>query len=348
MELQQLPSTPGRLRHVGRRLGLTEAAYRRALELAELAPDGATWLRLMDRFLLAIGVLFVVAGIAAFFAYNWADLHQLAKFALIELGIVAAVVLAWWRGLDSLPGRAALFAAAFLVGVLLALYGQVYQTGADPYGLFLGWALLIAGWAIIGRQPAIWFLMLVLANLSLILYWTQVLYPPPGFWGLTQILGPLVWLGTTVMDARLGSLVFLLNVAVLVAWEVIARRDAGRPPGLWFPRLVAVGALANVVIGTLMVILGPREAGTIWHLAAPVFFVIFTGVSFWYYRHQRRDLLMLTACLTGAIVIVTTLVGRMVDFDTDTALLLAFLVIAQTAGAAFWLRGVSRNWGAIA
>jgi hypothetical protein len=38
----------------------------------------------------------------------------------------------------------------------------------------------------------------------------------------------------------------------------------------------------------------------------------------------------------------------MVDFDTDTALLLAFLVIAQTAGAAFWLRGVSRNWGAIA
>jgi uncharacterized membrane protein len=347
MELQQLPPTPARLRHIGRQLGLTEAAYRRALELAALAPDGPTWLRLMDRFLLAIGVLFLVAGIAAFFAYNWAELHKLAKFALIELGIVAAVVLTWWRGLDSLPGRAALFAAAFLVGVLLALYGQVYQTGADPYGLFVGWALLIAGWAVIGRQPAIWFLMLVLANLSLILYWTQVLYPPPGFWGLTQILGPLVWLGTTVMDARLGSLVFLLNIAVLVAWEVTARRQAVRLGGLWFPRLVAVAALANVVIGTLMLILEVFDEVTIWHLGAPAFFAIFSGVSFWYYRHQRQDLLMLTACLTGGIVIITTLVGRIVELDTGTALLLAFLVIGQTAGAAFWLRGVSRSWASM-
>ncbi len=186
--------------------------------------------------------------------------------------------------------------------------------------------------------------MLVLANLSLILYWTQVLYPPPGFWDLTQALGPLVWLGTTVMDARLGSLVFLLNISVLIAWEMTAQGRSFRRSSLWFPRLVALVALATVVVGTLALILEIFDEPTIWHLTAPVFFALFAGVSFWYYRQQRRDLLMLTACLTGAIVIITTLVGRIVELDTGTALLLAVLVIGQTAGAAFWLRGVSRGW----
>ena len=39
----------------------------------------------------------------------------------------------WWRGLNDPGGRASLFAAAILADVLLALVGQVYQTGADTF-----------------------------------------------------------------------------------------------------------------------------------------------------------------------------------------------------------------------
>ena len=52
------------------------------------------------------------------------------------------------HGLDAVAGRISLFATAFLSGILLAVFGQVYQTGADPYGLFLAWALLILPWAV--------------------------------------------------------------------------------------------------------------------------------------------------------------------------------------------------------
>ena len=216
---QETTASYANVHEMARQLKLNAAAYRRAIEIARLAPDRADWLRHIDRFLIAIGALLIVAGIASFFAWNWSDLNYLVKFALIEGGIVAAVVLAWRFGLDSNAGRISLFAAAFLTGTLLAVFGQVYQTGADPYGLFLAWAVLILPWAIIGRQAGIWMLLQILLNLTVIMYYTQVLNPPDGWWQLSQLLGPLVWLGTTVMDSTLASYLFALNAVALVIWE---------------------------------------------------------------------------------------------------------------------------------
>ena len=141
----------GNVNELAAELRLSDAAYQRAIALAGLIPDRSDWLRYIDHFLIAVGALLVVAGITAFFAWNWADLHYLAKFALIQGGIVGSAVLSWRLGIDSVGGRSSLFASAFLVGILLAVFGQVYQTGADPYGLFLGWAILILPWASAGR-----------------------------------------------------------------------------------------------------------------------------------------------------------------------------------------------------
>jgi len=191
------------LQRLASELSLSTAAWRRAVEIAGIAPGRSDWRRGMDVFLLAVGVLLIVIGIAAFFAWNWADLGRAAKFALIQGGVVAAAVLARWRRLDTIAGQAALLAAAGLVGVLLAYFGQTYQTGADPYGLFLAWALLILPWALIGRQAGLWIMLLLLANLTLILYWTQVLDPPGGLWQLSMLLGPLVGLGMAAMNSEL-------------------------------------------------------------------------------------------------------------------------------------------------
>ncbi|MET0204922.1 MAG: DUF2157 domain-containing protein [Casimicrobiaceae bacterium] len=60
------------------------------------------------------------------------------------------IALAVWRGLDTLPGKAALV-AALLAGALLALVGQVYQTGADTFELFAAWAVAIV--VLVARMP---------------------------------------------------------------------------------------------------------------------------------------------------------------------------------------------------
>jgi uncharacterized membrane protein len=286
----------------------------------------------------------ICAGVTAFFAWNWAELQQMGKFALIEGGVALAVIIAWRMKLDSTAGRAALLAAGFLVGVLLAVYGQVYQTGADPYGLFLGWGLLILPWALVGRQAGLWMLLAVLANLSIIMYWTQVLHPPGGLWQLSQLLGPLAWLSTTIMDSRLANIVFALNAAILIAWEILALRGADWMQTRWFPRVMAFGCLTIVLIPTLFIAIGASMGSDWrWSFTSPVLFALSVTACFFYYQKRQPDLFVLTLCLLGAIMVTTCLFARgMRGFD-DT-LLLALLIIGQTAGAAYWLRSVSRRW----
>ena len=79
--------------------------------------------------------------------------------------------LAYWRlGPERATGKAALLVAAILLGVLLALFGQTYQTGADTWELFATWAALITPWVIVGRFAGLWMLWLALLNVAIVLY----------------------------------------------------------------------------------------------------------------------------------------------------------------------------------
>jgi len=343
------PATPASVHELATALALDEAAYARAVELAQLRPDRNDWRRWLDRFLAAAGALLIIAGITAFFAWNWADLHRMAKFALVEAGIVAAVLLAWRLKIDSTAGRAALFAAAFLVGVLLAVFGQVYQTGADPYGLFLAWAVLVLPWALVGRQAGLWLLFIVLLNLALILYWTQVLHPPDGWWQLTQLMGPLVWLGSLVLDSRLAGWLFALNAGALVVWELAAGLGVAWFQGRTGPRLLALAALYTVLAPTLILIFA-ASAGENAEITvlSPLLFAAALAACLGYYQYGKRDLFMLTAGVFGAILVVTAFTVRHLFMNVGSLLALAVLLMAQIGAAAWWLRHVARRWQALA
>lgn len=325
-------------------LGLGRSARERALELADLKPSPTLWRRYLDRFLMAVGVALIVAGITAFFAWNWAGLAPFQKFALIQIAIVSAVLATWRLGMDSVGGRGCLFAAAFLIGVLLAVFGQIYQTGADPYGLFFGWAVLILPFALIGRQAGIWMLLLILINLGTIMYWTQVLNPPDGWWQLSQLLGPIVWLGTTITSSSLASILFVLNVLALIIWEMAGSRWAWCR-GRLFPRITAFLALATVLIPTLlMIFIESADGDTDLSVISPALYLAATALGLYYYQFQRRDLLILTQCLFGVILVVMAMAIRVMFEGFESTLVLAILLLGQTAGAAWWLRGVSRRW----
>jgi uncharacterized membrane protein len=327
-------------------LELDEAAYRRAVEVAGITPTRSESLRHLDRFLTASGALLVVAGIAAFVAWNWGGLGHFTKFALVQFALVAAVALACLLRIDTIGGRAALLVAALLIGILLALFGQVYQTGADPYGLFLVWALLILPLALVGRHPALWLLVLVLLNLSLTLFWTQVLYPPPGWWQLTQLFGPVFMLGATMMDWRLASCLFALNGSALILWELAARGGAPWLRSRLMPRATAVLALSTVVGPTLALIFSTALGGRSTHtVVSPVLLALAVTATLTWYRYRKPDLFMLTTALFAVILVVTAFGARLVD-DIEALLPLALLLIAQVAGAAYWLRHVAMRWEA--
>ena len=97
---------------------------------------GLPWRLWLDRGLLVLGVALIVAGIGYFFAHNWQHLTDDDKLG-------SAPGRSWRRlpvrsglGRDRFIGKLLLLAASLLVGVFLAVFGQVYQTGADTYSLF--------------------------------------------------------------------------------------------------------------------------------------------------------------------------------------------------------------------
>ena len=65
------------------------------------------------------------------------------KLGSVQLAIFGCLGAAYFQNLQQLPGKVLLLGASVLIGVFLAVFGQVYQTGADAYNLFTMWALLI-------------------------------------------------------------------------------------------------------------------------------------------------------------------------------------------------------------
>ncbi|MGH6960824.1 MAG: DUF2157 domain-containing protein, partial [Dongiaceae bacterium] len=137
---------------------------------ASAVRDDAAWASWAGRAILALGAGHLLAGLVSFFAYNWADMSAFAKFATVEAGLVIALAGAWFAGIARPLGQILLIAASILVGVLLAVIGQVYNTDADAYSLFAAWTVLILPWVVASRSAAHWCLWLIVVYAALSLY----------------------------------------------------------------------------------------------------------------------------------------------------------------------------------
>lgn len=118
----------------------------RAIDVAGLRPSRRAWAVFVDRLLLWLGGLALAFAVLFFVAYNWAEMGRWARFCLVQIALVAAIGIASWGNSPPTLRRVALTSASLLVGVLLALFGQVYQTGADTWQLFFTWAVLTLPW----------------------------------------------------------------------------------------------------------------------------------------------------------------------------------------------------------
>ena len=212
-----------------------------------------------------------------------------------------------------------------MVGVLLAVFGQVYQTGADAYQLFLTWTILIIGWVIISRFSGLWFGLLVLLNITLITYWNQALGE-----------------SSPAMFITLA----LLNALALFAWEYAHWRGVSWLQHRWLPWLIAPATFLTFIIPTLEFIFSGDRSG-LFLLLAPALYLIFTAVSIFFYQKIVPDLFTLTITSLGLIVVITSTFIELLDIDFDDAFVLfvvSVLIIGQTALAVTWLRRVAEAW----
>lgn len=306
---------------------------------APTLPTRADWRHWLDRALLILGTALLCAGVIVFFAFNWAALHKFSKFGLLAAALTLLAGFAAWRPSGDLAGRAALAGAQIVSGVLLAVIGQTYQTGADAWQLFALWTLLAVPWALAARAAPHWWIVLAIGNVALLRYGSVRL----GVGGMFELLFSADWARATLL-ALLGA-----ALIQLAAWYLLAARAAAWGfRGATGPRLIGTLACAYAGWVGLMSVLTNDVASA--PLLASV--VALAGLGAWF-RWRAFDIVVLSlVCLTGIGVIVV-LVGRwLIDAHGDFGafLLLALLTIGLAVVAATWLlrawRQVSSEQGA--
>lgn len=282
-----------------------------ALRAAGLVPDRAQWRAFLGQLSLWLGTLALAAAVIFFFAFNWDSLGRLAKLGLVEAAILAALLTSWRLDLNSMAGKAILTLLALLVGALLALTGQIYQTGADPWSLFGWWAVLILPWVLLGRFTPLWLLWLALLNLAAWLYFSMASS------------------GETVLWALLA-----LDSLALAAWEAGHRSGIAWLRDSWPPRLAAIagGVMATGLAMWSIFDGGPGFLG--W--------LAWIGLAYFWYRHVRPDLFVLAGGLLSLIVTVAAFLSRFMLESSSGLLFVGLAVIGMSAGGAIWLNKLAR------
>lgn len=312
----QRAATPHALRALGAAEGWSEEAILRAMAIASGTPDRATWRVYLVRALSSLGVGLVLAGVICFFAFNWDDLGKFGKFGLIE-GAIAVCAAMGWKWMPRLGGKLALLAGAVLIGPLIVVFGQTYQTGADSYGVFALWAVLTLPWALSARFSPLWLVTLVVTNVALGLYWDQQ-----------------VELREEVGLPLLACLFTALNGVAVVMAEL-------RGHSRWFPRVAVLGTAAPVVFVTCVLIVAsePRT----WSGALSVAMCVgVLAALYLVYRTRRPDTYMLAVAGVAVATIFTTFVAHVLMEVLNVGffgfLFLGVLVAAEVAALVWWLR----------
>ena len=294
-----------------------------ALRAADAVPGAGAWRAFLETLFLWLGAASLAASDVFFVAANCQTHGRFAKFGMVEVALVAAIALAVWRGLDTLPGKAALVVAALLAGALLALVGQVYQTGADTFELFAAWAVAIVAWVLVARLPALWTLWIAILNCAVIFYF-QIL-PGRSLW---MLFGP-----RTVFLAA-----FALNAVALLAWEYAAARGVAGFAVRWAPRVLAFASGVAITALAVLAIVDFHDGGG-WHL---VLYALWIGTVFWAYRIRSIDLFVLSGGVLSAIVVAAAAIARTFERGgSEVVLMVALVVIAGASAGAWWLRGVA-------
>lgn len=292
---------------------------RQALQVAHAIPTGAAWRQFLDRLLLWTGIVALSASLGFFIAANWSALGRFGKLELVEGVIVAAAGVVVWRGIDSGWGRALLIVASLAVGTLLALVGQTYQTGADPWQLFAVWALVIAPWLVAGRQPALWLLWIGIVDVAAWLFVSAEL-------GSDRSEKTALWM------------LFAIQAVALIVWEVAIARGVRWLDVRWAPRVLAVGA----GLAASLLVVDAIFRNTAMDPALPAYGALLAGY-YWAYRIRRLDVFVLAAGVLSLAVLVPLAIGEATHSSGVDFLGLAFVTLAVAAAGAMWLRNVTRS-----
>ncbi len=326
--LKQIPANRRLIEELYSHGKITREAREYALNLLYPHKQWGLWI---SRLLLVIGAALVLSGIIYFFAFNWAKISSAVKLSSIQFGIIGCLTGAYFYSLQRLSGQVLLLCASVLVGVFMAVFGQIYQTGADAYQLFMVWSLLTLGWTLISNFAAQWIFWLLITNIFLGLWWQQAALP------------------TKEMEGMIFTYMAILNGAALALREYLAlRREYEWLDARWTRAILTIVTLLIMLVPIVVWIVEPSMATKSIILSGLVG-LIGHGAAYFLYRYKLPDMWSLAATvLSGCIIFELFVFERLLREyfgrnDAEMYLIMGFLTLGVFSTAIIYLRNVSKK-----
>ncbi|WP_054537500.1 DUF2157 domain-containing protein [Herpetosiphon geysericola] len=301
---------------------IDRSLLQRALQLSGFTPNAQAWVKFLNLMLLVLGAGLAVCGVFFFFAFNWQTMHRFVKLGLVQGGLLLSTVAALWYGLERIEGKILLTVSACLVGALMALFGQIYQTGADAYTLFLNWALVITGFAIAGNFAPLWLLWWALWNLTLSLYYEQT--------------------GDFSHTKELLSL-FSFNGLSFAVVEFLRQRKLAWLQTNWFHRVLGLMTLWILILisnyfGDEVYSYSATDVSTMAILLYVLALGVLAAITAYHYFINFDGLLALAGLGTIWFFVDRWLIEWLSDDFAISFLVLGMIILGQTIGSIVWVR----------
>lgn len=249
----------------------------------EVYTKKALWQKYLPLFFIVLGIGFFVCGMVFFFAYNWDALHKFVKIGLAESLILLTSLSIFLPKVNATLKKIILTGASVIVGVLFAVYGQIYQTGANAFDFFLVWTVFITLWVIINDYTPLWLIYLLLINVTLILYEKQV----ASGWSTAQLYG----------------LLFCVNSAAICIYTFYTKYKQKKKLQNWFAYTVSLAAITCGTISILWAIFSP-DFIVLPIITVLVFMIDGIGI---YEGYNRKNIFYIAIIYFSLIVILSGL-----------------------------------------
>ena len=258
----------------------------------------------IKRFFLLFSVIFLIAGVTSFTAYNWENMSNIEKLAvpsvLIIVGLVAYLFLK-----KEIYKNLAIFFSSFMIGTLFAVYGQVYQTGADVWILFRNWAIFLI-------IP-----MVVTGYYSVIILFSIVTTISTGF-----------YLDLYLSEAIVPFLSSLIFGVILMVYPFLQKRFNFKFNNIFYNIMIGIFYICFMVSGSIAI--NTDDYGFI----AIILYLAFVGVVYLIAYGQLKKITVKVLSITALGVFGVAFIIKMVEnlFFTDLTayILLSLLVIIGT------------------
>jgi uncharacterized membrane protein len=285
----------------------------------EIYNNQDSWNKFLRLLFISLGVSFTTAGIIFFFAYNWADLHKFIKIGVIEVLIISITLIVLFSKMSLDLKNILLTGTSVLVGVLFAVFGQIYQTGANAYDFFFGWTMAITIWVAISNFAPLWLVFITLINTTLILYSEQVAHDWSEFFVFT--------------------LLFILNVLFLTIALIGKQKYTEINLPNWFTNVLALATMFFSTIGMIIGILDNQESP---------FYVLFLITTLTYgigimYALKVKSTFYLSIISFSIIAIISTF---LIEISTDEGMFifLCLFIISSVTFVIKILINLQKKW----